>query len=51
MFWPALLIVLGVYLLLSNLGLLEWLRGDIVWPVLLILFGVALIVGRGRWWR
>lgn len=51
MFWPAVLIVLGVYLLLSNLGLLEWLRGDIVWPVLLILFGVALIVGRGRWWR
>jgi cell wall-active antibiotic response 4TMS protein YvqF len=50
-FWPAALIVLGVYFLLSNLGLLWWLRGDVVWPVLLILFGVALIVGRGRWWR
>jgi hypothetical protein len=50
-FWPAALIVLGGYLLLSNLGLLGWLRGDILWPVLLILFGVALIVGRGRWWR
>lgn len=50
-FWPAVLIVLGVYFLLSNLGLLWWLRGDVVWPVLLILFGVALIVGRGRWWR
>jgi cell wall-active antibiotic response 4TMS protein YvqF len=50
-FWPAVLIVLGVYFLLSNLGLLWWLRGDVVWPVLLILFGIALIVGRGRWWR
>ena len=50
-FWPAVLIVLGAYFLLSNLGLLGWLRGDIVWPVLLILFGIALIVGRGRWWR
>ena len=50
-FWPAVLIVLGLYFLLNNLGLLWWLRGDIVWPVLLILFGVALIVGRGRWWR
>lgn len=51
LFWPAALIVLGVYFLLSNLGLLWWLRGDVVWPVLLILLGVALIVGRGRWWR
>lgn len=50
-FWPGVLIVLGVYWLLSNLGLLWWLRGDVVWPVLLILFGVALIFGRGRWWR
>lgn len=50
-FWGAALVLLGVYFLLGNLGLLSWLRGDIVWPVLLILFGVALIVGRGRWWR
>jgi hypothetical protein len=50
-FWPAVLIALGLYWLLSNLGLLWWLRGDVVWPVLLILFGLALIFGRGRWWR
>jgi hypothetical protein len=50
-FWGAVLVVLGLYFLLNNLGLLGWLRGDVVWPVLLILFGVALIVGRGRWWR
>jgi hypothetical protein len=50
-FWPAVLILLGVYFLLNNLGWLWWLRGDVVWPILLILLGVALIVGRGRWWR
>jgi hypothetical protein len=50
-FWPGLLIVLGAYFLLNNLGLLGWLRGDVFWPIVLILFGVALIVGRGRWWR
>jgi hypothetical protein len=50
-FWGALLVVLGIYFLLNNLGLLGWVRGDVVWPVVLILLGVALIVGRGRWWR
>lgn len=49
-FWGAVLVVFGVYFLLSNLGLLGWLRGDIVWPVILILFGVFLIARRGRWW-
>ena len=51
-FWGAALVVVGVYSLLSNLGLLGWLRGDILWPILLILLGVALLVSRGRgWWR
>ena len=49
-FWGAVLVVFGVYFLLNNLGLLGWLRGDIVWPVILILFGVFLIARRGRWW-
>ena len=49
-FWGAVLVVLGVYYLLSNLGLLSWLRGDIAWPVILILFGILLIARRGRWW-
>jgi len=43
-FWPVVLIVLGVYCLLRNVGLLEWLNGDIVWPVLLILLGAWLII-------
>src|SRR4029077_17836527 len=47
-FWPAVLIVLGVYFLLSNLNLLTWLRGDLVWPLLLIALGLWLILRRAR---
>jgi len=47
-FWPALLVVIGIYFLLNNLGLLDWLRFDIVWPVLLILLGAWLIIRRQR---
>jgi hypothetical protein len=46
--WPSVLVVLGVYFLLNNLGLLGWLRPEIAWPVLLILFGGWLIVRRAR---
>ena len=49
-FWGGALVVLGLYFLLSNLGLLWWLRGDVFWPIVLILFGVFLIARRGRWW-
>jgi len=48
-FWPAVLVVLGVYFLLNNLGLLAWIRGDIFWPIVLILIGVLLLFRRG--WR
>lgn len=47
-FWPLVLVALGVYFLLNNLGLLGWLRPEIVWPVLLILFGGWLIIRRAR---
>ncbi|HEX9475971.1 MAG TPA: DUF5668 domain-containing protein [Candidatus Dormibacteraeota bacterium] len=47
-FWPAVLIVIGAYLLLSNLNLLSWLHADIVWPVLLIALGLWLILRRVR---
>lgn len=47
-FWPVVLVVIGVYFLLSNLGWLWWMRFDIVWPVLLILLGAWLIIRRQR---
>jgi cell wall-active antibiotic response 4TMS protein YvqF len=47
-FWPALLIVVGIYFLLRNVGLLDWIRGDIVWPILLIALGAWLIIRRTR---
>jgi cell wall-active antibiotic response 4TMS protein YvqF len=47
-FWPGLLILVGIYFLLRNVGLLDWLRGDIVWPILLIALGAWLIVRRAR---
>ena len=48
LFWPAVLIVVGVYLLLNNLGLLDWVRWDIFWPLVVIAVGVWLIVRRAR---
>jgi Domain of unknown function (DUF5668) len=47
-FWPGVLIVVGVYFLLYNLGVLWWLRGDIFWPLVLIAIGVWLILRRAR---
>jgi hypothetical protein len=46
LFWPAVLIVVGVYFLLSNLGVLWWLKPGIFWPAVLIALGVWLIVRR-----
>ncbi len=40
------LIVIGVLLLLSNLGLMHWWRWDIFWPVLLIIGGLVILAGR-----
>jgi len=48
-FWPAVIVLVGVYFLLRNLGLLDWLRADIFWPLVLIALGVWLIVRRT--WR
>jgi hypothetical protein len=46
-------VLIGVYYLLQNLGMLKGLKGDVLWPTLLILLGVLLLVRRGRdgWWR
>ena len=48
LFWPGVLIVVGLYFLLRNVGLLEWLRPDIVLPILIIALGVWLIIRRTR---
>jgi len=48
LFWPAVLILAGLYFLLHNLGWLWWLRGDIFWPLVLIAVGVWLILRRRR---
>jgi hypothetical protein len=42
------LIALGVWFLLQNLGLLEWWRWDLFWPAVIILLGLALLVRRFR---
>ena len=45
---PIFLVLLGVYFLLRNIGLLDWLHGDIVWPLILIFAGAWLILRRAR---
>ena len=45
LFWPIILVVLGVYLLLHNLGLFP---DNVFWPLLLIALGVWLILRRAR---
>lgn len=39
----GMLIVLGVYLLMQNLGWLSWLSGGVFWALLMIGFGIYLI--------
>jgi hypothetical protein len=48
LFWPVVLIVVGLYFLLHNLGLLDWLRAEIFWPIVLIGLGVWLILRRAK---
>ena len=45
LFWPVVLIVVGVYFLLANLG---FIRADLIWPLILIGLGVWLILRRAR---
>jgi hypothetical protein len=48
-FWGGgILIVIGLYFLLANLGLLNWLDWKVVWPVVLIALGVYLVARRLR---
>jgi uncharacterized membrane protein SirB2 len=47
-FWPGVLIVLGVYFLINNIGAPSWLQPKVVWPVVLIVLGVLLLLRRAR---
>jgi phage shock protein C len=42
------LVALGAWFLLQNLGLLLWWRWDLFWPAVLIVLGLALLVRRFR---
>lgn len=53
-FWGGLLIILGVFWLLRNMGSLniDWQEVSRFWPVLLVLAGISLLAGgreRGTW--
>jgi len=50
-FWAIALIMIGAYYLMANLGLFNWVRGDLIWPALLIVLGVLVLIGRVRPWR
>ena len=45
LFWPIVLIVVGIYFLLHNLNLI---RDEIFWPLVLIAIGAWLILRRAR---
>ncbi len=44
----AAFVVLGVWLLLGNLGIVEWASARYIWPTFLILLGGLLMIRRGR---
>jgi hypothetical protein len=44
----AILIAIGIYFLLLNLGYLTWWRWDIFWPIVLIALGVLVLARRMR---
>jgi hypothetical protein len=44
----GLILLVGIYFLLRNLGYLGWLSWDLVWPAALIGIGLFLVVRRWR---
>ena len=44
----TLLILLGAYFLLSEIGMFDWISGAVFWPVVLIGFGIYLLVRRSK---
>lgn len=50
-FFGSLLIFLGGFWLLNNLGIISTALWDVLWPSVLILLGVKLVVTPGKWRR
>lgn len=46
MFWGLILIVVGLFLLLQNLGFIPGGLWDILWPVALMAFGLSMVLRR-----
>ena len=44
----AVLVVVGVYFLLHNLGLVDWVQWSLAWPVILIGIGLYFVLRRFR---
>ncbi len=42
------LVIIGLYFLLRNLGLLDWWNWDLFWPLVLIAIGLLIVVRRLR---
>lgn len=42
------LILLGIFFLLDNLGLIKWIDKDLIWPIILIFIGAWLLIKRWR---
>ncbi len=43
-------ILVGIFFLLHNLGLLPSISWGVIWPVLLIIIGISMLEGRRWWW-
>ncbi|MGB9772624.1 MAG: LiaI-LiaF-like domain-containing protein [Bacteroidota bacterium] len=55
MFFPLILIVIGVIFLLKNLGFISGSAWDVIWPSLLIIWGLSMIFSSRQrreqyWW-
>jgi hypothetical protein len=51
MFFASALVLIGVYYVLRNSGVLGWFPEDVFWPIVLIAWGVALLLRIGTWAR
>lgn len=49
MFLPLLLILVGAFWLLKNLGFLPPEAGNYFWPLLVITVGISLLIKKGKW--